>query len=259
MKKFAIVTGMLMAGVALAGTLSPLVQLNQRIEMVLAPFNNANTQAQLVFRALSTDAERAIALDVNGQYRKIGSENHLNLIINRITYQYGDGSAPKTVVDLAVETDFTKILDQRTLNQVIPQLDSYLKEITDNTFRGLREAMTVKLDVREKKQDSKGNYTTLQAKLQVDIDLGKLPSGKSSDEIFFTNAELDISVDLKDGARLVLSVVSNPSYRQFRRDQVGLKETIEEILKEDSSFIRGIKPTLQSLDEFATNIVNQKI
>lgn len=256
MKKFVLSLGLscsLMAGAFAADNV--LEQLNSEVASILAPIQNEATSAQLTFDTLETNTEHALKIALNAHYKKEGSQNTLAINLDNLSYNYGDGSAPKTALKGSVGLDFTKLLSQDEINQIIPVASEIIDLLAQDYTEAYGDAVTVQSDITSTSQDGAGNYTALTALLSVKFDFSQLPEDVSSDEIMFTGIVVSFGIDLKNGATLDAFVVSNPDYIGFQATQEGLKEVLDKLLARDAEIIEWIEERALSVDEFASNLV----
>ena len=200
MKKFIVSLGLsfsLITG-AFAGD-SVVDLLNSEITTLLAPFQNDTTTAQLNFDAVETNSDHAIKVALDGLYRKTGLENIFGLKIDNLSYDYGDGTSPTTVIKGAVDIDFTKILSSKETNEMIPRAMEVLDETVKDYVEMYGDAISIKGVVTSTAKDTEGNYTGFTALVSAKVDLNKLPEEMSSDQIIVTDTVVSISLNLKTG------------------------------------------------------------
>ena len=230
-------------------------QLNSQVVSVLVPFQNETTAAQLNFDSVETNTERAVKVALNGLFSKIGSQNKLEVKIDNLSYDYGDGKSPTTIIKGSLGVDITKILPQDQLNFIIPEAARMVEELAKEYSEEYGDAVSVKSIVTSTKKDSAGNYTSLTALISTKIDLSKLPEDMESEDVFATDAVFSISLDLKTGATIDAFVVSNPDYLGFKEGQEGLKETLDKLLAQDEETLDRIAAIARWLGETASAIV----
>lgn len=246
-----------LATVAVAG--NSVAELNQEIQQLLAPFNNAVTKTSLAFNTISTNEERALAVGLSAFYEKLGSQNTVSLKIDNLSYAYGDGSAPTTQAKASLGLDLTKLLPQEELNRMVPDLERIIVESTKGLTQEYGEAVTVEAVVTGKQQDAAGNYVGLQGSLTFSIDLAKLPEGKTADSVMFRSGRVALDVGTTKGVAFDLTLVSNPGYTGFQRDQKGLKEYLDMLLARDPELLKQFSQFAAQLDGFAGGIVNGRL
>lgn len=243
--------GLAVASAAFASVLD----LNTEIARLLQPFQNEKTVAALSFQDIRTDEVRTLALALNGLYRKVGSQNRLEIRLDDVSYNYGDGTAPVTKINAGIGIDLSKIMPQKQINELIPGVEEMVQGLAKEATREYGDAVTVVAQVLEKTQDDAGNYLSIRAKIGAVIDLSKLPEAKPSEDVLFTSAEAELVVSVKDGLSVNAVIVSNPAYKGFRRDQKGLKESLEQLLARDPKQMAEIEKIFKSIDGFAARIV----
>lgn len=246
---------LLAAGVAVASTLA-VTELNAEVAKLLAPFQNANTTASVVFSKLETNAERALSGGVAVLFKKVGTQNTLEIAIPELSYDFGNGTAPTTKLNGAIKLDLTKVIPQDQLNEMIPSAEETILGLAQGFAEEYGEAATVEAKVTEKNQDANGNYVSLKGTLSFNLDLAKLPATVKAEDVPVLSGTVLIGLDVNTGAVISAVVVSNPSYKRFQKDNTGLKEVVDRLLAKDPELLRQIGDALQSIDEFADSFVN---
>lgn len=239
---------------ALAGV----TDLNSAVKTILAAFNNPVTMAQLTFDDVQVNAERALSLKAHGAYRKMGTANVLGLNINEISYNYGDGTAPLSVVDGSVDLDLLKIIPQTQINEMAPMINEILADLARNLGKDYGDALAVEAKVLEKNVNEKGDLTSIKARIAVKFDLAKLPANKPADDEEITEGSLEFTLGIH-GAAINVRAISNPLYKGFRKDEDGLKEILQKLLALDRETIEKIASAAKSLDDSAATIVNDSM
>lgn len=228
--------------------------LNSEITNILAPFQNEVTVAKLKFDAVEIDEERASKVALNGLYNKIGSKNNFEVKIDNLSYDYGDGTSPTTVLKGSIGLDLTKFLTREQSNEMIPSAIELLGDIVKSYTNEYGDAVFVKGVVTSTTKDADGNYTGLTALLAINIDLNKLPEG-TRQAVLGTDAVFSITLNLKTGFSLDGFIISNPEYWGFQKNQTGLKELLELLLDRNQDAIQMIETVFFGLDSMASDIV----
>lgn len=245
---------LLTASVATAATLS-VKDLNLEIGRILQPFQTNETIAQVVFSKLEANSERALSAGVAILYRKTGSQNTLEINVPELSYEYGDGSAPTTMVKGSVKLDLTKIISQDKLNDLIPGVEDTIKMLATNFTQEYGDAVTVETEITEKNQDASGNYISVSGNISFSIDMSKLPQTVRPEDVPVLSGSVMLGVDVNSGATFDATVKSNPAYKAFNRDNAGLKEYIDRLLAKDPQLLRSILDAFTGLDRYAGSIV----
>lgn len=235
---------------------SAVTELNQEIKRLLQPYQNSDTKAALTFRAIKTDAVRALQVKLNGVYRKVGTQNKLEVKVQDVSYDYGNGKAPTTKIKGEIGLDITKVVPQKYLNEIIPGIEEMVQEFAREYARDYGDAAKVVAKVTEKKTDAEGNFVSIKAKVSGKIDLSKLPANVNVEDVLFTDARADVSIDLKKGLKLNVVLVSNPEYKGFDVNDKGLKESLENLLARDPKELKDIEDLFRGLDNMASHFVN---
>lgn len=234
-------------------------KLNSRVTSVLAPLQDESTVAKLTFDAVETNSEHADKVALHALFSKIGSHNKLKVTIDNLSYDYKDGNSPITILKGSFGIDFTKLLPQDQINQLIPNAAQLVEDFANDyasTVYG--DAMSVKSVVTSTTKDNDGNYTGLSAMISIKIDLGKLPEGMESKNINFTDAALSLELNLKTGIKVDAFVVSNPEYIGFAREQVGLKEMLDKLLARDEETMAKLGNMANMMDFLAQDLVEMQ-
>lgn len=245
------------AAVAAPQINTALTELNAEIVRILVPFQNNLTKATLAFSKLETNPERVQAIKMNGLYRKVGDTNKLQIKVDDLSYDYGDGKTPTTKLKGSIRFDFTKAFSQDMINSLVKDADKFITQNAVSYFEEYGEAATVSVTEIENKQDEAGNYVATKGTINGAIDLTKLPEGKAVDSILFTSIKLSLSLDVKKGVAVDAVLVSNPLYKGFFRDD-GLKEEIEKLLAKDPAALKQIQELFSQIDAGAASLVNMK-
>lgn len=231
-------------------------ELNAAVENLIAPLRNETTTARLEFTDVRVNEQRALGLAFNGQFKKIGPVNTFEIRLDNVSYDYGDGTAPTTRIKGFVGSDLTKIFTQEQLNKMIPELENFVASIAAGYVSRYGEAATVKFEVLDRIKDDAGNFTAINAQLYVNIDVSKLPADQKSEDVMVQTVSANLSADVKSGLLVDLTIVSNPAYRAFHGDELGLKEALQKLLTKNEQELRDIQKFFLDLDQFAARIVN---
>jgi len=258
MKKFFLSLGL---GITLASGVfaadDRLNQLNEQLVSVLAPFQNQTTEAKLIFNTIETNVDRVLKVAVNSFYRKIGSQNKLELKIDNLSYDYSDGVTPRAILRGSVNVDITKILSREELDQTIPDIEKLVEQFVESSTEKYSDAVSVKGVLTSTTKNDNGNYTALTALISIKLDLKKLPEDVDAEEIMATDVGVSLSIDLEKGVTIDAFVDSNPGYKGFKKGQMGLKEGLEALLAGDEKTLSVIRRLLGELDEIALFLVEK--
>lgn len=231
-------------------------QLNSEIKNVLVPFQDSVTSAEVVFETVETDSERALKVALNSHYRKVGPAGSFEVRLDNFDYTYGDGLTPTTVIKGSVGLDFTKIIPQDSLNIII----SYAKEVLENLITdnspAYGDAISIHVVITSKTKDKDNNYTALSALASVKVDLSKLPADIPSEDVMVTQAMVSLDINLKTGVAIEAFLISNPAYKEFTVDNMGLKKILDDLLAGNEEQIAHIREYVKRLDVIAYDIVN---
>jgi hypothetical protein len=259
MKKIMLALGLsslLATGVVAANTV--LEELNAQITQLLEPFQDENTTAQIAFDAIETDNERTNKVALHGSFSKIGMHNKIAINLNNISYDYGDGTAPTTIVKGDVEFDLTKAIPQDQLNLLIPYALNDLETQVKSYFDSYEDAFSFRGVITSTTKNDQGDYTGLSALIAAKVDLDKLPADKSSNEVMFTDVVVSVSLDLKSGISVDSFMISNPDYKAFDKNDAGLKELLDQLLAQDPGTMQGVAQLVELVDSLATSLIESK-
>lgn len=237
---------------------NPVAKLNEQIVTILAPYQNQATVAQFKFNAIETNSERAVQVALDTFYKKVGSVNQFQFKIDNLSYSYNDGQSPTTIIKGSVDADFTRFLKQDEMNQIITNAAEMIEGMAKEYGKEYGDAASVKGVVTSTAKDSQGNYTGLTALISAKIDLSKLPEEVDVTDVIATDAVVSVAIDLKKGAKIDAYIVSNPKYRGFDEDQLGLKEVLDKLLASDEESLEMIDSYISRLDQLATYIVESQ-
>lgn len=235
-----------------------IIDLNAAVDQLLAPLRNETTEARVNFKDIQTNEERALSLAVSGLFKKTGPFNTVELRIDNLDYNYGDGTQPLTHIKGFLGIDVTKLFPQEQLNRMIPELENLVQSLAGSIAGEYGQAATVKFEVLGRGQDPAGNFTSVRARLEAKIDPALLPQSIKSEDVIFTSIAAELSADLKVGLDMDIKVISNPQYKGFSKDNDGLKEGLEKLLSKDPKVLSDIQKLFADLDRGANQIVNEK-
>lgn len=229
--------------------------LNKMFVDSLAPFQSETTVAKMVFNSLNINDERVLTVGVTGLYSKTGTKNKVELKVDNLDYEYGDGSAPKTSLKAAFNTDITKIISQRELDEIIPNIAEIIENFAKDSAEEFGDAITVKSVVTSTTKDSDGKYIALTGFVSFKFDINKLPPDVL-ENLPVIETVVSLGVNLKAGVNIDGYMISNPAYSAFKRDQLGLKEHLERLLTGDTETLNTLLAFLVQLDRYAEVIAN---
>ncbi len=257
MKKFFAIPLFLVAGLATAAVSTPVIELNNEIAKILAPFQNEKTVANVIFQNIETNDVRALSVVLGSQYKKIGSLNQFDLRISNLSYQYGDGTQPTTNLEGYLAVDLTKFVSQDDLNGIIPGVEEILVDTAKNFTQEYGDAVQVVVNISEKNQDEAGNYVGIKGTIQFTVDLSKLPEGKLPQDVPVLSGNASIQMKVKEGVSVAGTVVSNPAYYRFQNNNEGLKEILDKFLAKDAATLDVVRDLFLQIEEFAKQIVGE--
>ena len=231
--------------------------LNSAVKNLLADFNNAVTVAELKFDDVKVDNQRALSVKASGIFRKIGATNALEVKVDEVSYEYGDGTAPTTKISGSISLDLLKLISQQDINGMAPSVEDMVKGFAQNFTQDYGNAVAVDAKVSDKQMNEKGDLESISIHLGMKLDLAKLPAEKPANEEMIRELSVDFKIGVK-GAAINVTAVSNPDYKGFQEDQTGLKEVLEKLLNVDAETLQEIKTNFSGLDRVATELVNYK-
>lgn len=234
-----------------------MAQLNSEMKGLLASLQNSRTQASLTFKDVRTSSKRALGLAMSALYKKVGAKNEFSVRLTNLSYQYG--SRPTTKGEGTVQLDFTKLMAQEDLNQLIPSIQTMVDGITNSYAAQYGQAGNLVAKVSDLKKDAQGNYVSLKANVTFRLDYAKLPANLRREDVMFDSGRFNFSLDVKQGITFNFDLASNGAYKGFEASEKGLKEYIEALLAKDASTMDEIKTLFRQLDEGAEGIVEGKL
>jgi hypothetical protein len=231
-------------------------QVNSQIKKVLSPFQNQNTIVNLTFTDINLTDERVEKVAVNAQYFKKAANNHFNLKLDNIEYDYNDGVAPKTVMAGSLGIDLTKMLSQEDINELIPQLVEYVDNMFETTTdQEYGDALNFSGAVTSTSKDAQGNYQGLTALFAATVDFSKLPEETPLEDVFFKSFALSVSLNVHEGLSFQGYVISNPDYKSFKEDEEGLTEFLKKLAANDPDEMRTIFQTFMMVDTVVSSML----
>ena len=241
----------------LAYAAGSLTELNNRVAQLIAPMQSVTTKINLEFKDIAVDAVRAKSLEAAFSIWKQGPSTDATLALDQVSYQYGDGTAPKTTIKGFIKTDFLKLVSQKDINSLGKSADGFVKDFASEMGSQYGDALTVKANVFDKQLDSSGNFQAFKISVSGTFDFSKLPPSKDKKDIFFQSASAQFSFNLKS-ADFKIALVSNPTYRGFASDEAGLKDYLNMLLAGDSEMTNQVNTGLAFLNQYAEAFVNMK-
>lgn len=255
-KTTALILTLAMAATAVAGSAALSIEtLNARIVQILAPFQDAGTTAYLKFRSLDINQERTLKFEVDGKYRKVGTENFLEVSLSDFSYEYGDGKKPMVKASLYLGTDLTKIIRQEDINDMVPSIESILHNIASDTLHSYGDAATMSVSVKDKKKDENGNYISIDGTIELSLDMDRLRPDQKLSSIA-QGFRISVQADVKKGITLSGVLFLNPQSKGFVEDENGMKDVLLRIQQGDTAELESILKTFKSLNRMADEIVN---
>lgn len=235
-----------------AVAVTPIESLNAEIDRILAPFRNTETTAELKFSELATDAVRALRLSATAAYRKVGPSRAFGITVDEASYDFGTGATPTTKIRGAIEVDISTFVSQEDINKFGADFEKAVQEFASEISADYGTAATVAAKVINVGVDANNNYQHLAAELTLKIDLNALPANRKVEDVLVTEASATVSIDVKQGVKANIVLVSNPLYRGFQSSEEGLKETIDKLLAQDAAELAKLEGLVQRLEGFAT-------
>lgn len=232
--------------------------LNKEIKNLLAEFQNADTQVEVVFADIKTDATRTLNFSVSGFLAKKGPANYVNLVVQPLSYDYGNGTSPKAQVLASLGTDLSKLITQVDFNEMVPDIEKTIEELAKDFTQEFGAALTIDAKVTDKSQDAQGNYTTVKGHIDLAIDHSKLPPELKTEDVPVTAARLDVDLTFKQGVSLGLKLALNPKFKGFNEDEKGMKEYLDKLLAQDPELMDRLKGWIRQVDSFATDLANRQ-
>jgi hypothetical protein len=235
-------------------------QLNAQIDSLFSPFLNEVTVAKVTVGTLETNDEHAVKVDLNGFYRKSSSKNMVEVKIGNLSYDYGDGSAPKTVFNGLINFSLSKWLPLAQVNNIfegaLPYVDAAVK---DWFLSGYGDAASMRSIVTSTTKDTQGNYSALSALISIKLDLAKLPADQLIEDIIVTEAVFSFTLNANTGLIADAFLVTNPAYKRFNKNEMGLKELLDGLIAGNEFEMAVITAFIKDFDWLADIVVGNKL
>ncbi len=240
-KKIAIVAALLLGTAGMAG-LSKVSELNAAIAKLVAQYNYKGSKVSLVVSKAEVNAERAVALQGKIVVKKVG-QSAAGALKGDVSYSYPVRADAIPVLSFSAELDarhgnMTKILNnlgvsEDEVRRLFVETEKSVHESANEILKTYGDAATVVVKVKHSTKDKAGNYRDLALQLDVKLDLTKLPANIKPEAVLLLAAKMDVDLDLDRGFSVKGKVLMNKNYTSFRSDEVGLKEYVEALLKQD--------------------------
>lgn len=236
---------------------SDLGALNKSLSELLAVFNTDSTEANIVFNTIEVLPSGVKEFKAGSNYAKKGKDTNVGFKINASYVNPFDGvTDPITDASIQVDLDIVRLLGQEQVNQMGEFADKLVEDFMKNIGEGYGDSLTATASITNKEVDQNG-LKTVSLSVDAVIDLAKLPADKpASDEIVKSfHGEMTLS---RAGALLTVHFVSNPGYKGFNKDETGLKEWLEALLRRDGRKLANLVQYVQMLDAMAEQVVSPK-
>lgn len=257
MKKM-ILSLLAVSGFALAAhaTLSAVSDLNQIAVEVLQPYQNDNTQANLEFVTVNANDQHVLQGQAHAFFQKVGTKNTLSLKLDDVNYAYNNGQTPSAQIKGALGIDLSKLFPQEDLNNLASDLDGTVKALADDYIKDYGAAVTLNTETKELNKDAAGNVVSAKAVVTLSFDYSKLPANQKAEDIVIKSALIDLGLNVKTGLTFSGTVQSNPAYKGFKAGEIGLKESLDLMLKRDPAALQKVKDFFNKLNELADGMIN---
>lgn len=245
-KRFVVASVLAISTVAVAAL--TIGEVNKKIATQIAPFNDQFSQVDFKFTGLKIDAIRTIdlAMVANVWAQSKDKSNQASAKINHIDYHYGNGTAPTLTIDGEINFDLVKAFGQDSLNETGVELPKFIDQLVRDYGAEFGPALSVTKKKIDLKNDAQNNLVQLVAELIVKINPAKLPASYDIKRLYFTAANLSVTVSQKN-ARFSAKVAMNPKHSSFSSDDVGMKEYIEALQNEDAKTYSEIVDLVKQL------------
>ena len=254
-KKTALVLAFSSAAVA-ATVLITKDEVNKKVAVLTAPYNNATTQMTLAFTDLNIDDIRTLDFGVQGHVSKIGPKNTVDLKVSNVAYHYGNGVNPTVTGKLVLKTNLVKWIGQEAINGMAADFEDIAKNALASMTEDYGDAVKVKAVVDNLQRDANGNVLSARVRISAALDLNKLPGDVAIETVDFKKAEMVLAAT-QGGVSGSVKVVLNPWHRTFKSEQNGLREYVLALLNDDQDTYAMIGNVMEFANQFAESIVNQ--
>ena len=235
-----------------------LLNLNKKVSALLQPLQNPQTTAHMTFFEIEYNAKRVLSLVVNGLFDKSGPYNHAKVDLQNLSYQYGDGSAPTLKAKGSVEMDFTRLLGQDQLNAMLAEVEAMLSGYASNYLKKYGEAATVSVKIHRKAKDANGNYVSIAGDVSVKIDFSKLPESIKAEDVFWTEATINISAHATKGFTFEGRGIGHPGFKDNSGQELKLRNGLAQLVSLDADALEELVSFFFGINTAADQIVNHK-
>ncbi len=231
--------------------------INQELTQVLQQYNNKKSILKGVLTAASVDTTRATSL---GGYAVAVKDGQVKAkLIASFDYSYLEGATQPVLgfdANLAAPNGGMKQIlvnfgiQQSKINRFFTDSQTQLQQITQSLLHQYGNAVTVKALVDSVRKDKLNNYIAENLSIRASVDLTKLPANIKPDQVILTDVQAHFSINLTNGAQLSAKVALNPGYSDFKENQNGLKEYLEELQKNNPDAINALSNYAQMANDF---------
>ena len=251
--KLKVLAGMLVATAAMA--MSPIDDLNKAVVELLKPVNNNLTTVQLLFTNLEVDDKRALVAGVEADYKKKGALTDFHLSIPDLSYAYAGTFGPTASFNVSAEADLLSVMDQEMINEMGPMVSEIATDMAKDFLEEYGPAAEVEVKTVEEKYDDEGNLHLIKVVGKVKVDLAKLPENIPADTVPIINANVTLTAGLM-GLSAQGTVIMNKDGKYFEEDTEGLKEMIENLLRQDETSMQELQEMVIFIDRLIGDFIN---
>ncbi len=232
--------------------------INKELANLLQKYNNKTTKMSATLDGATVDANRATGLAVTVKVQKNGAipaaltaninysypESKLNPLLGfGANLATPNGGLRKILVNLGMQP--------QKIDAFMKQLPAILQQqILYMLSHQYGDAVAVSAHAEGVQKDKANHYVAENIVMRVTTNPAQLPPELGADQLALTSANLNLYVNLKNGAKVSGVVVLNPKFIDFQPNRLGLKQYIEELEKNDPQALDTIKTYVQEADDF---------
>ena len=243
---------------SLAATSVNITVINKELAGILQKYNNNKTKMSAMLNQATVDARRATELSATATVQKNGAIPAV--LTAAFNYSYLE-SQTKPLLDFNAKLDapnsgVRKILvnlglQPQKFDMFMAEAPQIVRQEALNLLQhqyGNAVAVTAKAVGIQK--DKANHYVAETIDLNVTTNPAQLPPYVAPNKLMLTSAKIMLSINLNNGAALSGSVVLNPHYIGFQQNELGLKEYVEELEKNNPDALKAIASYAQYANYF---------
>lgn len=234
-------------------------KLNQQFKEWLELFNNNLVKSELRIDEIIMTNERICYLKGNASYSREGAFDAVFLDVSGFYDNRDLEKGPVSQFKANLKVNILRLFKgHKGVNDFAASIEKQFQELVSAKMEEYKDAAEVQTKITLKEKNKEGDLIRLEGNGSLKVDLSKLPEEVAKKEVFLKEVTFKISLTL-NGAQVEVNITPNTSYIGFQKDEKGLKEWIEGILKGNEEEEESISGAFDFIDGIAKEIVDRDI